>query len=123
LKVAKAAHVIAKAEVKRLGGIKKTQTTKRNTTRDAHALAKKTHKNSNAILTTKKAAYTTAAAVVKATEAKLVKDQAAAAKAKKLSAAQKAVVEANKNKMDSAHGIWLAAKKTLKATQVKLAAA
>ena len=93
MKVAKAAHVIAKAEVKRLGDIKKTQTTKRNTTRDAHALAKKTHKNSNAILTTKKAAYTTAAAVVKATEAKLVKDQAAAAKAKAKAKTAKAKVK------------------------------
>merc|ERR1712166_1059239 len=44
LKVAKDAHDVAKTGVKRLEGIKTTQTKTRNTTRDAHDSAKKTHR-------------------------------------------------------------------------------
>merc|ERR1712166_718733 len=51
LKVAKDAHDVAKTEVKRLEGIKTTQTKTRNTTRDAHDSAKKTHRLSLAELT------------------------------------------------------------------------
>merc|ERR1711957_845996 len=67
LDTAKDAHTKATAEVFRLGGVKKTQT------------------KSLGLLTTLKAKHTTAAAVVTATQAQLVKDNAAALEAKKKS--------------------------------------
>merc|ERR1712160_96655 len=82
LKVAKDAHDVATAEVKRLRGIKTTQTKTRNTTRDAHDLAKKTHRLSLAELAKLKATRVTADAAVDETKKKLVEDKAAAADAK-----------------------------------------
>jgi len=72
LKVAKDAHDVAKTEVKRLEGIKTTQTKTRNTTRDAHDLAKKTHRLSLAELAKLKATRVTADAAVDETKKKLV---------------------------------------------------
>merc|ERR1712160_197060 len=72
LKVAKDAHDVAKTEVKRLSGIKTTQTKTRNTTRDAHDLAKKTHRLSLAELAKLKATRVTADAAVDETKKKLV---------------------------------------------------
>merc|ERR1711957_290629 len=86
LKVAKDAHDVAKTEVKRLSGIKTTQTKTRNTTRDAHNLAKKTHRLSLAKLAKLKATRVAADAAVDKTKKKLVKDTAAAADAKTKSA-------------------------------------
>merc|ERR1711957_680693 len=87
LKVAKDAHDVATAEVKRLRGIKTTQTKTRNTTRDAHDLAKKTHRLSLAELAKLKATRVTADAAVDETKKKLVEDKVAAADAKTKSAA------------------------------------
>merc|ERR1712166_1525286 len=72
LKVAKDAHDVAKTEVKRLEGIKTTQTKTRNTTRDAHDSAKKTHRLSLAELTKLKATRVAADAAVDETKKKLV---------------------------------------------------
>merc|ERR1712195_24750 len=72
LKVAEDAHDVAKTEVKRLEGIKTTQTKTRNTTRDAHDLAKKTHRLSLAELAKLKATRVTADAAVDETKKKLV---------------------------------------------------
>merc|ERR1712166_956444 len=72
LKVAKDAHDVAKTEVKRLEGIKTTQTKTRNTTRDAHDSAKKTHRLSLAELAKLKATRVTADAAVDETKKKLV---------------------------------------------------
>merc|ERR1712166_342817 len=72
LKVAKDAHDVAKTEVKRLEGIKTTQTKTRNTTRDAHDLAKKTHRLSLAELAKLKATRVAADAAVDETKKKLV---------------------------------------------------
>merc|ERR1712160_1123 len=72
LKVAKDAHDVAKTEVKRLEGIKTTQTKTRNTTRDAHDLAKKTHRLSLAELAKLKATRVTADATVDETKKKLL---------------------------------------------------
>merc|ERR1712195_327461 len=72
LKVAKDAHDVAKTEVMRLEGIKTTQTKTRNTTRDAHDLAKKTHRLSLAELAKLKATRVTADAAVDETKKKLV---------------------------------------------------
>merc|ERR1712160_183078 len=72
LKVAKDAHDVAKTEVKRLEGIKTTQTKTRNTTRDAHDLAKKTHRLSLAELAKLKATRVTADAAVDETKKKLL---------------------------------------------------
>merc|ERR1711957_333310 len=85
LDTAKDAHTKATAEVFRLGGVKKTQTKTRNDTKNAWTTAKDTHKKSLGLLTTLKAKHTTAAAVVTATQAQLVKDNAAALEAKKKS--------------------------------------
>merc|ERR1711957_995391 len=86
LKVAKDAHDVAKTEVKRLSGIKTTQTKTRNTTRDAHDLAKKTHRLSLAELAKLKTTRVAADAAVDETKKKLVEDTAAAADAKTKSA-------------------------------------
>merc|ERR1712166_1324875 len=82
LKVAKDAHDVAKTEVKRLSGIKTTQTKTRNTTRDAHDLAKKTHRLSLAELAKLKTTRVAADATVDETKKKLVNDKVAAADAK-----------------------------------------
>merc|ERR1712166_915384 len=82
LKVAKDAHDVAKTEVKRLSGIKTTQTKTRNTTRDAHDLAKKTHRLSLAELAKLKTTRVAADATVDETKKKLVEDKVAAADAK-----------------------------------------
>merc|ERR1712166_1044170 len=82
LKLAKDAHDVAKTEVKRLEGIKTTQTKTRNTTRDAHDLAKKTHRLSLAELAKLKTTRVAADATVDETKKKLVEDKAAAADAK-----------------------------------------
>merc|ERR1712166_1400402 len=82
LKVAKDAHDVAKTEVKRLDGIKTTQTKTRNTTRDAHDLAKRTHRLSLAELAKLKTTRVAADAAVDETKKKLVEDKAAAADAK-----------------------------------------
>merc|ERR1711957_201593 len=86
LKVAKDAHDVAKTEVKRLAKLKTTQTKTRNTTRDAHDLAKKTHRLSLAELAKLKATRVAADATVDETKKKLVEDTAAAADAKTKSA-------------------------------------
>merc|ERR1711957_136283 len=85
LDTAKDAHTKATAEVFRLGGVKKTQTKTRNDTKDDWTSAKDTHKKSLGLLTTLKTKHTAAAAVVTATQAQLVKDQAAALEAKEKS--------------------------------------
>merc|ERR1711957_837999 len=72
LKVAKDAHDVATAEVKRLRGIKTTQTKTRNTTRDAHDLAKTTHRLSLAELAKLKTTRVAADATVDETKKKLV---------------------------------------------------
>merc|ERR1711957_892289 len=86
LKVAKDAHDVATAEVKRLRGIKTTQTKTRNTTRDAHDLAKTTHRLSLAELAKLKTTRVAADAAVDETKKKLVTDKTAAADAKTKSA-------------------------------------
>merc|ERR1711957_25167 len=82
LKVAKDAHDVAKTEVKRLAKLKTTQTKTRNTTRDAHDLAKKTHRLSLAELAKLKTTRVAADATVDETKKKLVEDKVAAADAK-----------------------------------------